>query len=198
MPLDVLTEQESRALLTRRLGVHRATAEPEATSDLIRSCGGFPGAGHRGRPRPDPTRDLPDGEANAWDTMGYLAHRTGRHHEAVDCYRRALSLLGDLGHTYQVAAIRDRLGDPHAALACTTRPATCGRRRCGCTGRSTTTRPGTASSDSSTPWATWRGAEAVVMTGALTGPEEERNVLHGTGHGNVVRSGSISSGCRAR
>ncbi|GAB2975251.1 hypothetical protein GCM10027184_26320 [Saccharothrix stipae] len=48
--------------------------------------------------------------------MGYLAHRTGRHHEAVDCYRRALSLLGDLGHTYQVAAIRDRLGDPHAAL----------------------------------------------------------------------------------
>ncbi|GAB2975243.1 hypothetical protein GCM10027184_26310 [Saccharothrix stipae] len=44
VPSDVLTEQESRALLTRRLGVHRATAEPAATSDLIRSCGGFPPA----------------------------------------------------------------------------------------------------------------------------------------------------------
>ncbi|MEU4449360.1 BTAD domain-containing putative transcriptional regulator [Actinosynnema sp. NPDC050801] len=42
VPLGMLGEQESRALLTRRLGAHRTTAEPAATSDLIRSCGGLP------------------------------------------------------------------------------------------------------------------------------------------------------------
>lgn len=42
LALDVLTDDESRALLTRRLGAARVAADPEAVADLIGLCGGFP------------------------------------------------------------------------------------------------------------------------------------------------------------
>lgn len=40
--LDVLSDTEARALLTRRLGMARVDAEPEAVAELIALCGGFP------------------------------------------------------------------------------------------------------------------------------------------------------------
>ncbi|MEV0678989.1 BTAD domain-containing putative transcriptional regulator [Actinosynnema sp. NPDC050436] len=42
VPLDVLTEAESRALLVGRLGADRVAAEPEAVTELVARCGGFP------------------------------------------------------------------------------------------------------------------------------------------------------------
>lgn len=40
--LDVLTEAESHALLTNRLGAARTEAEPDAVAEILRLCGGFP------------------------------------------------------------------------------------------------------------------------------------------------------------
>ncbi len=40
--LDVLSDDEARALLTDRLGVARVTAEPAAADELVALCGGFP------------------------------------------------------------------------------------------------------------------------------------------------------------
>ncbi|HEX6681309.1 MAG TPA: BTAD domain-containing putative transcriptional regulator [Candidatus Limnocylindrales bacterium] len=40
--VDVLTESESRELLTERLGAQRVAAEPEAVRTLIARCGGLP------------------------------------------------------------------------------------------------------------------------------------------------------------
>jgi tetratricopeptide (TPR) repeat protein len=45
----------------------------------------------------------PDGEAATLDSLGYIAHHTGDHHQA-------------LGDAYQVAYTLDRVGHPHAAL----------------------------------------------------------------------------------
>ncbi|MEO6082298.1 MAG: transcriptional regulator, SARP family protein, partial [Umezawaea sp.] len=42
MPLAVLTDSESRALLARHLGAARMTAEPEAVDDVVRHCAGLP------------------------------------------------------------------------------------------------------------------------------------------------------------
>ncbi|MEU0878363.1 BTAD domain-containing putative transcriptional regulator [Lentzea sp. NPDC005914] len=42
LALDVLTDDESRALLIRRLGATRVAADPEAVTGLIGLCGGFP------------------------------------------------------------------------------------------------------------------------------------------------------------
>ncbi|MBB5959566.1 DNA-binding SARP family transcriptional activator/tetratricopeptide (TPR) repeat protein [Saccharothrix tamanrassetensis] len=42
VPLDVLSDAEAHALLTDRLGAARVEAEPAATDELIRLCGGFP------------------------------------------------------------------------------------------------------------------------------------------------------------
>ncbi|RKT54729.1 DNA-binding SARP family transcriptional activator [Saccharothrix australiensis] len=42
LSLDVLTDTESRALLTAALGAARVAAEEPAAADLVRLCGGFP------------------------------------------------------------------------------------------------------------------------------------------------------------
>ncbi len=42
LTLDTLTESDAYALLVRRIGAPRVTAEPEATAELIELCGGFP------------------------------------------------------------------------------------------------------------------------------------------------------------
>jgi DNA-binding SARP family transcriptional activator/tetratricopeptide (TPR) repeat protein len=42
LSLDVLTEAESRAMLSGRLGAGRVAAEPAATDELVAYCGGFP------------------------------------------------------------------------------------------------------------------------------------------------------------
>jgi DNA-binding SARP family transcriptional activator/Flp pilus assembly protein TadD len=42
LPLDVLSEYEARELLTARLGADRVSAEPAATSELIRQSAGLP------------------------------------------------------------------------------------------------------------------------------------------------------------
>jgi tetratricopeptide (TPR) repeat protein/transcriptional regulator with XRE-family HTH domain len=57
LPLDSLTGDEARALLARRLGAHRVSAEPAAAEDLARLCGYLPlalciaSANLAGRPR---------------------------------------------------------------------------------------------------------------------------------------------------
>ena len=53
VPVGTLSETEARALLTRRLGAARITAEPAAVDEVIEFCGGFPlalgvVAGHAG------------------------------------------------------------------------------------------------------------------------------------------------------
>ncbi|GAA1306451.1 AfsR/SARP family transcriptional regulator [Saccharothrix xinjiangensis] len=42
LPLDVLADDEARALLANRLGADRAAAEPAAVDELAGFCGGFP------------------------------------------------------------------------------------------------------------------------------------------------------------
>ena len=50
------------------------------------------------------------------DSLGYLAHHTGQHTQALDYYQQALTLFGDLGNTYDEADTLDHLGQAHAAL----------------------------------------------------------------------------------
>ncbi|CAL9470981.1 Regulatory protein AfsR [Actinosynnema sp. ALI-1.44] len=40
--LDVLSDDEARTMLVRRLGAGRVAAEPDAVADLVAFCGGFP------------------------------------------------------------------------------------------------------------------------------------------------------------
>ncbi|RKT55835.1 AfsR/SARP family transcriptional regulator [Saccharothrix australiensis] len=61
-------------------------------------------------------RDDPEVEAHVLDTLGYVDHHTGRHAQAVDHYRQALTLYRPLGSTYYAADTLDRLGHPHLAL----------------------------------------------------------------------------------
>jgi tetratricopeptide (TPR) repeat protein len=42
VPLDVLPDDEARAMLTDRLGAGRVAGEPSAVDDLVELCGGFP------------------------------------------------------------------------------------------------------------------------------------------------------------
>jgi DNA-binding SARP family transcriptional activator len=42
IPLDLLTEEDAREVLTRRVGTGRIAAEPEATAELIRLCARLP------------------------------------------------------------------------------------------------------------------------------------------------------------
>ncbi|QUQ64764.1 AfsR/SARP family transcriptional regulator [Kutzneria sp. CA-103260] len=58
----------------------------------------------------------PHGEAETLDSLGYIDHHTGHHHQAIHHYQRALTLLRGLGDTYNSADTLDRLGHPRAAL----------------------------------------------------------------------------------
>ncbi len=42
VPLDLLTSEEARDLLSRRLGAGRATAEPDAVDEIVNRCAGLP------------------------------------------------------------------------------------------------------------------------------------------------------------
>jgi tetratricopeptide (TPR) repeat protein len=57
----------------------------------------------------------PPGAADALDTLGYIAHHTGGHTEALDYLRRALALYRDLGDIYHVPDTLDRIG--HVLIA---------------------------------------------------------------------------------
>ena len=57
----------------------------------------------------------PPGAADALDTLGYIAHHTGAHTEALDYLRRALALYRDLGDIYHVPDTLDRIG--HVLIA---------------------------------------------------------------------------------
>jgi tetratricopeptide (TPR) repeat protein len=47
----------------------------------------------------------------------HIANRAGQYSNAVDYYyQQALTLLRELGHTYEIANTLDNLGHPHAAL----------------------------------------------------------------------------------
>lgn len=48
--------------------------------------------------------------------LGYIAHRTGRHRDAVDHYRQALLLRRSLGQTDKFADTLDNLGHSYVAL----------------------------------------------------------------------------------
>lgn len=58
----------------------------------------------------------PGGESATLDSLGYIAHHTGDHHQALDHYHHALTLRRTLGAAYSVAGTLDSVGHPHAAL----------------------------------------------------------------------------------
>jgi tetratricopeptide (TPR) repeat protein len=60
--LGVLAEDDARTLLAHRLGRERLTAEPEATTALIRSCGNYPLALSVVASRAQISSDIPIGE----------------------------------------------------------------------------------------------------------------------------------------
>jgi tetratricopeptide (TPR) repeat protein len=47
-------------------------------------------------------RHHPPGAADALDTLGYIAHHTGQHTDALDYFRRAVALYRDLGDVFHV------------------------------------------------------------------------------------------------
>ncbi|HEU5474690.1 MAG TPA: tetratricopeptide repeat protein, partial [Actinophytocola sp.] len=57
-----------------------------------------------------------EGEAYTLDNLGFIAHRTGNHTQAVDYYRQSLALHRQRGNSYEMAAILDRIGHPLIAL----------------------------------------------------------------------------------
>jgi tetratricopeptide (TPR) repeat protein len=58
----------------------------------------------------------PEGEAGTLDSLGYIAHHTGHHQQALGYYQQALILFRSVGYTSEVAATLDNLGHPHVAL----------------------------------------------------------------------------------
>ncbi|MBE8524826.1 helix-turn-helix domain-containing protein [Amycolatopsis sp. H6(2020)] len=60
--------------------------------------------------------DHPELEGVAHDRLGYIAHHTGHHQQAIEHYQRALTLFRGLGHSYETANTLDNLGHPHTAL----------------------------------------------------------------------------------
>jgi tetratricopeptide (TPR) repeat protein/transcriptional regulator with XRE-family HTH domain len=58
-------------------------------------------------------RRIPDGagEANAWDSYGYVLHRLGRHAQAAACYRRSHRQFVEAGDRFGQAFVLRHLGD---------------------------------------------------------------------------------------
>jgi tetratricopeptide (TPR) repeat protein len=56
------------------------------------------------------------GAAGTLDSLGYIAHQTGQHTQALDYYRQALALRREHGNTYQEADTLISLGQTYAAL----------------------------------------------------------------------------------
>ncbi|MCG0288164.1 tol-pal system YbgF family protein [Streptomyces sp. PSAA01] len=56
------------------------------------------------------------GEAATLDSLGYIAHHSGSHRQALDHYRQALTIRRDTGNAHQEADTLVRLGETHHAL----------------------------------------------------------------------------------
>jgi tetratricopeptide (TPR) repeat protein len=56
------------------------------------------------------------GEAHTLDSLGYIAHHTDQHTQAVDYYQRALDLFRDIDDDYETADTLERIGHPLMAL----------------------------------------------------------------------------------
>jgi tetratricopeptide (TPR) repeat protein len=57
------------------------------------------------------------GEANAWDSLGYIQQQLGHPAEALDCYERCRDLIpGSLIDTYNVTQLWTHFGDLHREL----------------------------------------------------------------------------------
>lgn len=57
------------------------------------------------------------GEANAWDSLGYIHQQLGHPAEALDCYERCRDLIpGSLIDTYKVTQLWAHFGDLHREL----------------------------------------------------------------------------------
>ena len=55
------------------------------------------------------------GQADTWDSLGYIRHRLGQHPQAKDCYQQALDLYRETGDRLGAAQTLNRLGDTHQA-----------------------------------------------------------------------------------
>jgi tetratricopeptide (TPR) repeat protein len=56
------------------------------------------------------------GQAGAWDSLGYVLMRTGRHDEAVTCFEESLALARELRDRASEGEALDHLGDAHEAM----------------------------------------------------------------------------------
>lgn len=56
------------------------------------------------------------GAAATLESLGYIAHHTGHHQQAIEYYQQALTLLSTLGQRYQSAVVLDYLGHPLVVL----------------------------------------------------------------------------------
>ena len=56
------------------------------------------------------------GEADAWDSLGYANHQLGRHRQAISCYENAVRLFQQHGDQYAWAATLRNIGDTNLAL----------------------------------------------------------------------------------
>ncbi|MBB5898100.1 BTAD domain-containing putative transcriptional regulator [Kutzneria kofuensis] len=109
---------------TRALDLHRTFDQPVGEAHALNLVGWYAGRlGEYATARAHCLAALtlhhhndPDGEARTLDTLGYIDHHTGHHHQAVHHYQHALDLFRSLGHAYDAAGTLDGLGHPHAAL----------------------------------------------------------------------------------
>ncbi len=58
----------------------------------------------------------PGEEATTLDSLGYIAHHSGRHRRAIEYFQEALAQFAEVGHILHTAETFENLGHPHAAL----------------------------------------------------------------------------------
>jgi tetratricopeptide (TPR) repeat protein len=56
------------------------------------------------------------GEADAWDSLGYVNHQLGWYRQAISCYEKAVRLFQQHGDRYAGAVTLRQLGDTYLAL----------------------------------------------------------------------------------